>query len=454
MPYMSSKPIVASETQFEYITPPVPEHATLKQDAPIEILSEEPLPKTIAYHSHYVPVPKSSSRQSFIENKELENKKKKKEVKKKHKKLDFSTNKDVVSCEKCGYKIIRPYPKDQLCPQCGTFLGTTKPSQKFGSKVRVKEKSDLSFSLSDDFILLQQNNEYLRFLGITTKEGRNKLFFSNDRFKYLLELANNLDYIATSILGGELDMMLLTSKEDVNEKCQFLVKDNLIFVVFGNFPDKKGKCILEQMAKYFSELVRNNDVDDLKQSERYEIARKFMSPANFIIKEYKRLQEDFTDDEIPYLEDWMRVDYLGLSSMSIGVISLLLDSDNKLYVEVSGGFEDQSEEIEMKESLLIAKIEAIAANTLGNTGSYPRWISVKLGCQHYRFLTFRKYQNDYFLSLLSEGNLQKLENVEGKIEPYLNQGIDKPFSGNLRPFNKLKATIRDFINRVPERKFT
>jgi hypothetical protein len=393
------------------------------------------------------------------------------------KKLDFSTNKDVVSCEKCGYKIIRPYPDDQLCPQCGTFLTnlydhidgneneaskqknvkefdtrSATPSQKFGSKVRVKEKSDLNFSLSDDFIPLQQNNEYLRFLGIVTKEGRNKLFFSNDRFKYLLELANNLDYIATSILGGELDKMLLISKENVKEKCQFLVKDNLIYVVFGNFPDKKGKWILEQMVKYYSELVRYIDVDKLKEPERYEIERKFKGPAHFIIKEYKRLQEVFTDKEIPYLEDWMRVDYLGLSSMSIGVISLLLDSDGKLNVEVPGKFEDQSEEIEMKESLLTAKIEAIAANTLGNTGSYPRWIAVKLGFQHYRFLTFRKYQNDYFLSLLSEGNLQKLENVEGKVEPYLYHGIDKPFSGNLRPFNKLKTTIREIFNKLPEHK--
>ena len=393
------------------------------------------------------------------------------------KKLDFSTNKDVVSCEKCGYKIIKPYPDDQLCPRCGTFLTnlyghidrneneaskqknvkefdkrSATPSQKFGSKVRVKEKNDLKFSLSDDFIPLQQNNEYLRFLGITTKEGRNKLFFSNVRFKYLLELANNLDYIATSILGGELDKMLLLSKEDVKEKCQFLVKDNLIYVVFGNFPDKKGKWILEQMVKYYSELVRNFDVDKLTETERYEIERKFMGPANFIIKEYKRLQEVFTDKEIPYLEEWMRVDYLGLSSMSIGVISLLLDSDGKLNVEVPGEFEDQFEEIEMKESLLTAKIEAIAANTLGNTGSYPRWIAVKLGFQNYRFLTFRKYQNDYFLSLLSEGNLQKLDKVEGTIEPYLYHGIDKPFSGNLRPFNKLKTTIREIFNNFSDHK--
>lgn len=412
--------------------------------------------------------------------------------------LDFNTNKDVVICQYCGYKIIRPYPKDQLCPQCEKFLAdlyvykdnnedkgselriikefdtrTATPSRKFGSKVRVKKNREEDFSLTDEFIPLQQNNEYLRFLGITSKEGRNKIFSSNLQFNYLLELANNLDYIATSILGGELDKMLLISKNNVKEKCQFLVKDNLIYVVFGIFPDKKGKWILEQMAKYFSGLVKNVDVDELykdrdlastkekedeknRKKERDVIKRKFIGLATFMIKEYRMLIEDkvFTDKELSYLEDWIRIDYLGLSSMSIGVISLLLDEKNNLKkVKVPPGeYKNESEKIEMKESLLTAKIEAIAANTLGNTGSYPRWIAVKLGFQRYRFLTFKKYQNDYFLSLLSEGNLQKLDKVESMVEPYLYHSIDKPFSGNLRPFNKLKATIKDIFHKIPNQK--
>jgi len=395
----------------------------------------------------------------------------------KSKKIELNVRNDLIVCQNCGYKIIRPYPKDQLCPRCDKFLTnlyehkvendeskpkvikefgtrTSTPSRKFGAKVQVKEKKDEPFSISDDFIPLRQGNEYIRFLGITTKKGRNKLFFSNDKFKYLLELANNLDYIATSILEGELDKMLLISDKGVKEKCQFYVKDNLIYIVFGNFPDKKGKWILEQMAKYFAELIDNKDVDALIEAGRHDIniERKFNGPATFIIKEYKQLQEVFTDKEIPYLEDWMRVDYLGLSSMSIGVISLLLDEKGNLSIEVPGEYENESEEIEMKESLLTAKIEAIAANTLGNTGSYPRWIAVKLGFQKYRFLTFKKYQNDYFLSLLSEGNLQKLDKVESIIEPYLYHAIDKPFSGNLRPFNKLKATVKEILNKFPSHK--
>ncbi|MFX0148407.1 MAG: hypothetical protein ACFE8E_11770, partial [Candidatus Hodarchaeota archaeon] len=75
-----------------------------------------------------------------------------------------------------------------------------------------------------------------------------------------MELTNNLDFIATSILGGELDKMLLITNDNINEKCQFYVKDNIIYLVYGIFPDKKGKWILEQMAKYYSELVQNKDV--------------------------------------------------------------------------------------------------------------------------------------------------------------------------------------------------
>jgi len=372
-------------------------------------------------------------------------------------KKPFISDKDIITCPHCGYKITKPYPDDGGCPRCGKYVPAIKykyqdnneaekfeklppknfdtvsvtPSKKLGIKIRKNRDED--FELSDAMIPLQQNNEYLRFLGITTKEGRKKLFFSNKRFKYLLELANNLDYIATSILGGELDKMLLISEKNIEEnnsknvmeeKCQFLVKGNLIYVAFGVFPDKKGKWILEQMAKYFSELVRHKDVDDLLENERYDVERKFQGPANYIIREYKRLQEVFTDKEIPYLEDWLRIDYLGLSSMSIGVISLLLDEDENLDITLPGEFKDELEEFEMKESLLTAKIEAIAANTLGNTGSYPRWIAVKLGFQRYRFLTFKKYKNEYFLSLLSEGNLQKLDKVEDEIEPILLNGIN------------------------------
>lgn len=293
----------------------------------------------------------------------------------------------------------------------------------------------------------------MKFCGITSVD-RTPLFSSNNRLFYLLELSNNLDFIATSILGGDLDKMLLISEKNETEKCQFFEKNNIIYILYGKFPDKKGKWVLEQMAKSFSELVRGKDINNLSKIDSFDIEKKFRVHLISIFKEYLQLQDVFSEQEIPYIEDWIRLDYVGLSSMSIGVISILLDNEEQLNVKVPGEFEDQTEEVEMKESLLTAKIEAIAANTLGNTGSYPRWIAVKLGFQKYRFLTFKKYKNNYFLSCLSEGNLKKVDNIEALLEPILYHGIDIPFSGNLRPFNKLKATIKEIIKQKPERKFT
>jgi hypothetical protein len=76
----------------------------------------------------------------------------------------------------------------------------------------------------------------------------------------------------------------------------------------------------------------------------------------------------------------------------------------------------------------------------------PKWIAVKLGFQRYRFLTFQKYENDYFLYALSEGNLGKIPYVEAVLQPLIEHVADKPFSGNLRPFNKLKLNLRDLFS--------
>jgi hypothetical protein len=370
---------------------------------------------------------------------------------------------------------VRPYPTDHLCPRCGKFLSNLfqhvddanfeskklepqefKPITETASSkiqgVRKKEKAT-TISLDAERINLKEGTEYVKFCGITSVE-RTPLFSSNKRLLYLLELSNNLDFIATSILGGDLDKMLLKSENNETEKCQFFEKNDIIYILYGKFPDKKGKWVLEQMAKFFSELVRDKDVNNLSKIDKYDIEKKFGGYLLSIFKEYLQLQDVFSDQEIPYVEDWIRLDYVGLSSMSIGVISILLDDEEKLNVKVPGEFEDHAEEVEMKESLLTAKIEAIAANTLGNTGSYPRWIAVKLGFQQYRFLTFKKYKNNYFLSCLSEGNLKKVDNIETQLEPILYHGIDTPFSGNLRPFNKLKKTIKELVNQIPERKFT
>ncbi len=256
----------------------------------------------------------------------------------------------------------------------------------------------------------------------------------------MLELTNNLDFIATSILGGVLDKMTLISETTQEvEKNQFFVKDKIIYMVYGSFPDKKGLWILEQMHNHFSELIKGKDIDNLTQFEKHEIRKKFRSIIKFILEEYLTLHDVFSDQEIPYVEDKLKLFYFGLSSRSIGVISLVLGDELKIIVP--GNFDNTEEITEMKESILTAKIEAIAANTLGNTGSIPRWIAVKLGFQNYRFLTFQKLENEYYASYLFEGNLLKLEKLENEVKPFIEHVSDTPFGGNLKPFNRLKATL-------------
>jgi len=379
--------------------------------------------------------------------------------------------KDEILCQNCGYKLIKPYPDDQLCPNCGKFLAdlydyisedeqlkiepkqfetkTQTLSTKFKGKVRVKPKKVLGINLESNKIELTKG-EYVKLLGITSVD-RTQLYCSNQNYSYLLELTNNLDYISTSILGGDLDKMLLVSEEkNEKEKCQFYERHNIIYLVYGKFPDKKGKWILEQMSNHFKELVGRRNVEKLDDFEKYELEKEFKRRTKFVLEEYLKLQEIFGDDDLGYVEDNIRIDYLGLSSRSIGVISLLL-SDDDLNIEVLGDYEDPDEDQEMKESMLTAKIEAIAANTQGNTGAIPRWISVKLGFQKYRFLTFRKYQNDYFLNLLSEGNLGKIEKVEELLDANINPLTETSFSGNLQPFNELKTKIKEDFNK--RRKF-
>lgn len=377
-------------------------------------------------------------------------------------------SKDTMDCKECGYNLVKPYPKDYLCPRCNNFLpnvfryfkeqeNSLKAKEfsskevdinsKFKGKVRVKKKVK-NVAFKDDRVEFK-NGEYIKFIGVTSVE-RTPLYHNNKDYVYLLELTNNLDFIATSILGGELDKMLLISQESMTEeKCQFYQREDIIYVVYGEFPDKKGKWILEQMANHYSQLVEEKDVDNLEKFEKYQINNKFEGMVNFILKEYAGLQKVFSDQDIPYVEDEFRLDYIGISSRSIGVISLLL-GEECLELDLPGEFDDPAEELEMKESQLTAKIEALAANTLGNTRAMPRWIAVKLGFQRYRFITFQQYPNDFFLNLLTEGNLEKLPKIERILEPYISHATDEPFAGNLKPFNRLRKTLMNKFedNRV------
>ena len=265
-----------------------------------------------------------------------------------------------------------------------------------------------------------------------------------------LELTNNLHFIVTSLLGGEIDKLILVheGKEEM-EQFQFYTKDEVIFFVFGVFPDNKGKWLTKQMAKYFSELVKGKDIDDLSKSDKTNIAIEFKMLAKLIIKQCNKLGERIPEREIPSTRGNIKINYLGLSSMAIGVISLLIEKEN-LNCESLNELNNVELDNDMIESIFTSKIEAIVANTIGITNTIPRLISVKLGPQRYQFITFKKYQNNYLLSLISEGNLNKLEEVEEMLDLYLTPIVVNAFTGNLKPFDEAKIILREvfeIINR-------
>ncbi|MBA7497048.1 hypothetical protein ES702_07657 [subsurface metagenome] len=383
----------------------------------------------------------------------------------------FGRELEKVKCSSCGYVITKPFPMDQLCPNCKKFLPnlfeviakaeeekklikgipkeiqkvTKTPASELSSKVRVKKKGVRTIELSNDEIEVKTGEEYIKLLGIIT-QNRKPIFCSNERYNYLLELACNLDFIASSILGGELDQMMLESLETQKmENCIFVIDKSIIYILYGKFPNKKGYWLIEQMKKTLDAALNGLDPDQLEKIQDHNISLKLESALKYSILEYIKLQEVFSDKKIPFVEDTLKVHYFGLSSQSIGIISLLLGDE--LPIVYKGPTSSPQEELEMKESLVTARVEAIAANTAGNTGAMPRWIAVKLGFQNYRFLTFTKLENEYILNMLSEGNIEKLEKIENLLQNIVKDTAQTKFHGDLRPFNKLKTDFKRFFEK-------
>lgn len=357
-----------------------------------------------------------------------------------------------IRCIHCGYFIKRPYPTNQRCPKCNKFVNAIASSSKiFGKR---KKKKATAKSLDADRIYLKGGNEYVKFCGIITVD-RAPLFMSNRKLSYLLELTANLDYFATFISGGDLEKLLFESENGETEKCLFLEQNDLIYVIYGDFPDKKGKWILEQMAKYFSVLVQGKAVNKLKKFDKYDIEKKFKGYLTSIFKENVKFQ-DITDQEIADVEDLIRIKYVRFTNNFIRIISILLDDEEVLNVfekekpNAKGPylkwlFEFHTNEKEKKESVLGVDIESFMWNMLSNTGIFLRSVIFNVGFQHNRFLTFRKYKNGYFLFCLYEGNLGKLGEMEDELEILLEPVIGVPFSGHSKKTDKLKVEIVKYI---------
>ncbi len=316
------------------------------------------------------------------------------------------------------------------------------------TRIKVKVKKRTEIDLSNTNIELGKKDEYLKFMGIITKE-RTEIYFSNEKYKYFLELGSNLDYIATSILAGELDRMMLSPLDNGHEEiCYFLSDRDFLYIIYGNFPKKKAAWLLNNMKILIKEILRNKDVSKLTKLDLYNIKQNFPSRAKFILEKYIKLQDVFTSRKLKSLDNFLRVDYFGLSYQSIGVISKIITDELEIEglppIDPNNESSSDYNQLEMAEALITAKVEAMAANTVANTQMMPNWISVKLGFQNYRFILFSKLGN-YYISLLIEGNLELKSRILTKLHGWLEKVTQKPFTGVLEEFKSVQVGIVEYL---------
>ena len=319
-------------------------------------------------------------------------------------------------------------------------VSTAKPADRIEG-VRIKPPSS-TVDFKSDVIVIPSFGQYFKNIGIVT-EDRESIYDKNENYSYLQELSINLDYIASSIIGGEIDRLVLCSDySQASEKVLYIKKTGLIYFLYGQFPDKQGYWILNNMRKELESSLKGRNIKNLSPIDWHELKRNFPKKIENILEQYAKTATDvMTERQIPSVVDTIRFDYFGMSYQSIGTISKILGNEFlKLNPE-----EDAGVAIDLKESEITAKIEAIAANTIANTSATPQYLTVKLGYQKMRYLLFEKLDNEYFIYMLAEGNLVQyesvLEQLKGLVKPY----TEKPFRGDLKPFIELKKKITEFF---------
>jgi hypothetical protein len=375
-----------------------------------------------------------------------------------------------VKCAHCGYIFVTPYQDDCTCRNCNLFsiklFRFIHRKNNFIKKVESKDSKIVSRKNIKGTEKRKIPNK-INFYGIVSKE-RIPIYHNDKKFKYILELTNNLDSISTRTFSGTLDKMLiiLGNEEDVEEKMlitRFFEKNGVIHILIGNFSDKESDWIIYQVSMFFNDMVHKDKINTKKLTkiEKHKISIKMNIFLNYI-EEGIDLKVKFEKPNFNYVDNWLRLHYFGLSSESVGVISLLLDKENILKFGEQKQFEPDSENdisrlvkkiIDFGESALTAKIEAMLASILANMKGYPRWISIKSGFQKYRFLSIKKLENQFYLYCITEGNIEKLESVESFLYMYLKDGVSNKFTSSLKVFNEIKNKIQGIIETIPERKF-
>jgi len=385
-----------------------------------------------------------------------------------------------VKCEHCGKILVAPYHEDCICRNCNLFsiklFRYIYEKNYFVDKVESKDSKIVSSKglKGTDKKKISKTPKSIYFYGIVSKE-RIPIYYNKERCKYILELTNNLDIISTRTLSGTLDKMLiiLGNEDEAEEKkliARFFEKNGVIHILIGNFSDKESDWIFNQVSMFFNDMIQRDkiNIEKLAKIEEREISFKMNIFLNYI-EEAVELKVKFKKPNFNYIDNWLKLYYFGLSAESVGIISLLLDKENilKFGSETQFNHEYISKDdsntspisrlvkkiIDYSETVLTAKIEAILAIIHANMKGYPRWISIKSGFQKYRFLSFKKLENNYFLYCISEGNIEKLESLESFLEIHLTEGVSNKFNSSLKIFNEIKIKIRDTIETIPERKF-
>jgi hypothetical protein len=138
------------------------------------------------------------------------------------------------------------------------------------------------------------------------------------------------------------------------------------------------------MKKSLKDSLIGKSITSLDKLDLVNISKKMNGSIKFCLEQYLNLSDIISDKEIPQVDDWIRFDYFGMSYRSIGTISNILGND--LPIDMGGQQLSPAQLEDLKESLITAKIEAIAANTIANTNAVPKYLAVKLGYERYRYM--------------------------------------------------------------------
>lgn len=412
----------------------------------------------------------------------------------------FGFNAETRACEECGYKITAPFPV--ACPRCGkpidavvsgvgvpastgdatkdayqdTFYrmqlsktieasNVPPPGPGDGAGPGDEEEDDETVVITeearartDDRVPLGTGADYVKMMGVIDLATREIMFCSAPGHKFLLELGANAHDIASSILGGTLDRILFEPPgaaargdgQQSFEEALFSRQGDLLYCIHGVF-SKRPEVLLQGLQRLAGDVFKGKSGRPLAPIERAEIARKASSFTSHVVSEYKRIAvAALRRASIPTLESQAIVHYVGLSYRSIGTMSLLVTPTGEHALPIKDmDFGDGTADgtaRELVESLISAKIEAIAANTLAGAGVFPRYIITKVGFDAFRVIEFLQLDNEYNLQVLCSGNVEVADAaIEGVIRPVILPLVDKPFSGQLTAHNSVKHQLNETL---------